>query len=181
MSILNSELDSIRQTLLELNSHLDQISTEIEQQSHNERDDSNSLHLQKAIEDSLRLLNNKLNSLPLTNIDDQSIRTFYSTLNQFESTLLKMQIILSNNNIISVSHVEEFNRQLNSLIETAKHSQSDLPIFHVDFNKLEKKSKLNEDIQIDDQTNFYFQSSINLQFLEEKLDQLKTVYYERHE
>ncbi|CAF1331160.1 unnamed protein product, partial [Didymodactylos carnosus] len=64
-------------------------------------------------------------------------------------------------------HAEEFSQLLNSLIETAKHSQSDLPIFHVDFNQLEKESKLNEDIQIDDQTNFHFQSSRNLQFLEE--------------
>ncbi|CAF1099219.1 unnamed protein product [Adineta steineri] len=185
MPILNSDLNSITKTLFELNNHLNQILAENKQEINDENEELYLGHIKETICTNLVSLNNELNSLQLNDIDDQSIPTFRSTLDQLKSLVDKIQSITTDDNIILAPHfssyAEQLNRQSSAVPETHEHLQSSPPIFRVDQCFFGRKLNLNNEIEIHSQSSFKIQLSENLQFLNKKLDRLETIYYKRHQ
>ncbi|CAF0958708.1 unnamed protein product [Adineta steineri] len=187
MPTLNSDLDGIRHTLFELNNQADQILVNINQQTGDQNKELHLVRIEETIRNNLQYLNDKLNSLniKLNDTNDQPIPNFRTTLDQLEFFIEKLKSITTDENISSVpqypNYVQQINNQLNSVPDIHEHLQNNSPIFRVDQRFFERNLNSQEEFRPYEQPNFKEQLSRNLQILEEKLDRLRTINYERHQ
>ncbi|CAF1527491.1 unnamed protein product, partial [Rotaria sordida] len=99
---LGNDLNLIGKNVFELNTNLNKLLAENKQQECNEREKSNLFHIKHNIGNNLKVLNEKLNSLPSISDDNQLLPVLGSTLNQLEITLQKIKSTINNNVILNL-------------------------------------------------------------------------------
>ncbi|CAF1146824.1 unnamed protein product [Adineta steineri] len=182
MSSLNLDLEEIRQIVLKSNNDIKKISTKVKEQNHDESEEFDFADIKQAFQNNLQSLKNKLNSLPTSDIEDESIPVFHSTLNQLEPLLEKIRSDPIDDDVFSILRFPRYTEQSSSTIIINENSQESIPILRMDRHPLERNLESEQDTEMNHQLNFHAQLSKDLKFMEKQARQLKTIadeYYQR--